>query len=135
MGILTFSLFLILFLIPGGIFLRDNNISGTIPTELATLEKLGKRCQDTVDCYTQGTVDDADPWILVLFLDVEHLQLTNNALEGTFPTEFGNVANLSKLESHTHFVAGCRAKLRLILSAYRSCYWYRSQLLERNATV
>ena len=36
--------------------------------------------------------------LLLSFLIVEHLQLTNNALEGTLPTELGNLANLSKLK-------------------------------------
>ena len=75
---------------PNTINIGQNNLSGSIPSELAQLEKL-----TTIDFLTNsltGTV----PEELFTYTDMTYLNLGYNDLEGTISTKFGDLTKLSK---------------------------------------
>jgi len=80
--------------------LRSNQIKGTIPTELATMMNLEYLSLN--GNQLNGTI----PTELALMTNLEDLFLVYNQLSGTIPTELGKMTNLSSLSLFYNQLSG-----------------------------
>jgi len=80
------------------LYLRTNNLNGSIPTELGNLASLEKLW---LDGYAGGgprnTLTGPIPPELGNLVSLEYLELANNALTGPIPPELGNLTSLEGL--------------------------------------
>lgn len=72
------------------LLLRNSTVSGTIPSVLGTLKNLGKKTARIVLCYSWA-------WLGAYTHCLENLELNENDLQGTVPTELLLLTNLDAL--------------------------------------
>ena len=82
------------------LFLRDNNLTGTIPAELGNLASLWRLILDRNNLT--GTI----PAELGNLASLRQLSLVSNSLSGAIPPELGSLANLSRLYLHNNDLTG-----------------------------
>ena len=88
------------------LWLGDNNLTGTIPSELGSLTNLKEL--SLRDNRITGTI----PSELGSLTDLEHLNLDSNDLTGHIPAELGNLVNLRNLgSSHNNLTGHIPAEL------------------------
>ncbi len=80
--------------------LSDNNLSGTIPTELGDLTSL-----QTLSLYS-NSLSGTIPTELGDLTSLQTLSLYSNSLSGTIPTELGDLTSLQTLSLYSNSLSG-----------------------------
>ena len=84
-----------------GLDLRNNQLSGSIPSELGNLDNL-------VGLWLNGNqLSGSIPSELGNLANLQELVLDSNQLSGPIPSELGNLANLQELELRDNQFSGC----------------------------
>ncbi len=102
--------------------LRDNNLQGTIPTELGLLANLK-------ELYLYGNqLTGTIPTELGLLANLKTLDLRENQLTGTIPKELGLLANLTRLALGGNQLTGTIPSELGLLANLEELYLYGNQL-------
>ena len=82
------------------LFLRDNNLSGEIPSELGSLANM-----EALDLFRNNLSGEIPPALSNL-VNLSYLDLSRNQLSGDIPPELGNLSSLGLLYLHENNLSG-----------------------------